>query len=461
MNYFPLNIFEKIIEFSIKNELIDNKNIKKIKNFFKKLQGLSIKNIQQLEKEDYIKGLFTKEEFLQLYCLYLNYNDKIIKDLFVEVNFTNVENLDKEEIITKIIDSNTKISKIVEKYSCFIFPQTNQEEVKKLIISIPLDRYIYNEITKLIGNYKLLVSYPFDVFKICNKIIEKIEQEKYESILSFVNKEKEAFPKIGEVTKDEIKEVKLNINLENLSLGNLQKQDHWESKKQKIDNLLKKKKFFIIGSPATNDKETIESFIEGGIQAIKLHLNLTHPVSKQKIGSFEEEKDKILDILIQYPNIIWGLVPGNLITNYQDFEEVEQTELESFFDFVDLFYHSYTPYYLNLNISKMVAIDKILEKEHLQSFIRYKFFGLELAIIDKQNYGLPLTLEDIINYENIAKKTDIPVFVATQKKLKPQDIISLYNVGVKGLVLGQVVTSFQIDKIKKTVYDFLDVASKL
>jgi len=462
MNYFPLELFENIVKFAINKDLLDSSQIKKLKDFSKQISNISSDKLEQLQKEDYISDLFSKNEFLELYCLFLNYNDKIIQDLFVEASFANIEKLVNDEslINEQILNINNKIFKIIEKHGCFVFPPS--EGSQKLIISLPLDRLVYNEITKAIGVYKLVLSYPYDVFKICQKIVEKIGQKKFEDIIFITAKDivsldfrsiKEESNKSQEI---EIEEIKLEINIEKAAQSKV-----WESKKEKLDNLLKKKKFFIIGSPSTNDKEVIEAFIRGGVQAIKLHFNMIHPVSKQKMESYEKEKDKVIDLILQYPNVIWGIVPGNLMTNPQDFEEISTTELESFFDFVDLFYHSYTPYYLDVPISKMVAIDKVLNKEQLEPLKKYRFFAIEAAVVRSDNYGLPLTLEDIINYKAIAESTDIPVFVATQKRITPKDVITLYNIGVRGLVLGQVVTSTQKDKIQKVVYEFLEVASKL
>lgn len=235
----------------------------------------------------------------------------------------------------------------------------------------------------------------------------------------------------------------------------------FSSNKPKISDLIRKRKFLIIGSPATNDYEVVKAFIDGGIDIVKLHLNMVHPVSKKKIGSFDEQKDKILSLVNEYPNILWGLVAGNILTNPKDFEEIDFLELSAYFDFIDLFYSSYTLHYLSMKIDKMVAIDRLLSESELRFLGKYKFFSIEAAIVPKNFYGLPLTLEDIINYRTLIELTDIPVFIPTQKLIKPSDIDFLYSIGAKGIVLGQVATSFNIETIKKTVNTFMKKINKL
>jgi len=458
MKYFPLSQFQIIIEEAIKSKLIDKSKISEIREFFKEISKLDSKKIEKIEREDYIKDIFSKEEFLELYCFYLNKFDKTIRELFTSISYVNLDEIKID--IDDLIEKNQRIRKIVEKNYLFFLKSNNNY----LVMSFPFDKVLYSQLRNEIGPYKPVIGYPYDVFKICDKIIARIGEKIYENVSFFTSKEIVDLLSISKqrivegIKKEESESDKLVMEIH---VGEIDRKVNIGTKKDKVSQVIKKKKFLIIGSPSTNDYSTVKAFLDGGINIIKLHLNMIHPVSKEKIYSYEKEKEKILKLVIDYPYVLWGLVPGNLLTNRQEFEEIDYSELEVFFDFIDLFYHSFTPHYLNCNLDKMVAIDRVLEKEQLEIFNKFKIFGIEASIVGKENYGLPLTLEDLLNYKSLVEKTDIPVFIPTQKKILPSDLPTLYSIGAKGLVLGQISTSFDVEQIKKTVDKFMEYSLKL
>lgn len=458
MSKFPLSFCQEIIQFAISTKIINKKQISKVKEFFKQISSYSKEVIDQIETQDYLKDMFSKEQFLEIYSLYLSQNDRHIKELFVDVPYIDLDEININ--IEELAEVNEKIKKIVQKSYAFVIKTKGKNY---LVISLPLDRATYNDIRNTTGPYKLVVGYPYDVFEICNKIIEKIGEKFLEStssiiqndIIRLVNFEK---PLIDTPIKSQISLTDIKINLPDLNERKLANTSI--SRKDRLQNLMKKK-FVIIGSPSTNDPEVVKAFIEEGIEAIKLHLNMTHPVSHKKMGSYENEKQKILSLVVQYPSVVWGIVPGNLLTDKESFQEIDYSELEAFFDFIDLFYHSYTSHYLLSGLEKIVAIDKVITKEELDVFSKYKFLAIEASIVDKSFYGFPLTLKDITDYRRLIENTDIPVFIPTQKKIIPSDIKILYSIGARGIVLGQISTSFEIDKIRKTVSEFLEYSHRI
>lgn len=463
MNHFPLQEFQKIIEFAIKNKLIKKNKINKIKDFFKELSKIPVKKLKEIEENDYIKDVISKEEFLQIYSVYINQNDPIIKELFIEIPYIDLEEIFDKIDIKDFLQINQKIKKLVEKNGVIVLPIKGSIY---LVTAFPQEKIIYSEVRNLVGSYKLVLGYPYDVFKLSQKILDEIGKKVLESInfitskdifeLISLNKSKEiAEIDINKEPIIEIPDIKINIDKikETINVSG--------QKKANLHEILKKKNFYIIASPSTNDPKYIKAFISEGIQAIKLHFNITHPVSNQRMGSFDQEKEKIVSLIIDYPSVIWGIVPGNLVTDKDIFEEIEFSKLEAFFDFIDLFYHSYTPHYLGASLEKMVAIDKVLSSQELDILNKYKFFGIEASIIPKENYGLPLTLQDLMQYKKLIESTDIPVFIPTQKKLKPSDVFTLYEIGAKGIVLGQISTTFDLDTIKRTVNQFLEYVAKI
>ncbi len=107
MSSFPINFFQSIIQWGLSTKFIDKQKIKKIKKFFSNLIQLNQEKIKELEKEDYISEFFSKEEFLSLYCLYLNKH----------------------------------LIKMIQKTNSFFVLDLNSK--KYLVISLPLDRFTY------------------------------------------------------------------------------------------------------------------------------------------------------------------------------------------------------------------------------------------------------------------------------------------------------------------------------
>ncbi|MGB9638005.1 MAG: hypothetical protein ACPL1F_01730 [bacterium] len=163
---------------------------------------------------------------------------------------------------------------------------------------------------------------------------------------------------------------------------------------------------------------------------------------------------------MENPNITFGLVPGDIKENI---EEINYFELESYIDFIDIFINSFTTYYLNIpkNVERVVAINRVLNKEELEILDRLKISAIEASIIDKSQYGLPLTLDDILNYSKLANNSSIPVLIPTQKHIKPKDVKILYEIGAKGLVLGGISLSLDYKELKKNLYEFINEISKL
>lgn len=463
MYHFPFELFQSIIEFAIKSKNISKKNINQVKHFFKRLSTLPNERIREIEESDYISELFSKDEFMELYALYVNNNDKVIKEIFKEVSIIDIEEIRENIDFDSLTELNGKIKRIIEKNAVFLIKPKSK---LYLVTSLPFDRYLYFDIKNTAGEYALLLGYPYDVFEICKELLLKIKEKEIKST-TFISSQNilSLFSFQNSLAKNPLKEIEIieTQKGEDLEIKiHSSKIDKIESgAKSKLSQIVKKRKFFLIGSPASNDYNVIKAFVSEGMEAIKLHVNIFHPVSKQKIGSFNEEKEKILQVILDYPNVLWGIVPGNLITNPECFEEIDHAELESYFDFVDLFHHSYTLHYLSYKNDKMVAIDKVLSKNELELIEKYKFFAIEASIVDKDYYGMPLTLEDIFNYKKIVENTEIPVFVSTQKKILPSHVPLLYSLGIKGIVLGQISTSFDLDNIKRTVNKFLEEIGKL
>lgn len=446
------NYYYSFLEFIIKNNLLKKEEKKIINNFFKKVN----KGILSIAEEN-VLNLFSKERFLELYTIFIS-NNKDVKYLFKEINYVDLEELNIDKNLDKLIELNKNLNPYqAKKLNVFIIKKDNN--FCYLVSAYLLDKVAYIDIKEKIGEYKLLISHPLKVKEIIQKIFSKIE---YSGITEFLDKLKKECKKN---ILDDIKEASINtiqnkkINLD-LKIRGYDIISSAISVSKKLGDKLKKNKFSILASPFNNDPKLVDIFIKNGINIIKFHINITHPVSNFKFKTWEEEKENIMNIILENPNITVGLVPGHVKENL---EEINYFELESYIDFIDIFIDSFTPYYINIpkNVEKVVAVNRVLSKEELEILDFLKFSAIEASIVNKSEYALELTLEDILNYSKLINNGSIPIIIPTQKYIKPKDVKILYEIGAKGIVLGGISLSTNYEKLEKNLYEFINEVSKL
>ncbi|MFN3478161.1 MAG: hypothetical protein ACK4ZM_02195, partial [bacterium] len=172
MYYFPLELFQSIIEFAIKSKNISKQKINQVRDFFKAFNNLPTERIKEIQKSDYISEIFSKDEFMELYALYINNNDKVIKDIFGEVSIVDIEEMKTD--FDFLAELNSKMKKIIEKNAVFLVKAGPKNY---LIVPFPFESYLYFDIKNLIGEYTVLLGYPYDIFEVCQKILLKIREK--------------------------------------------------------------------------------------------------------------------------------------------------------------------------------------------------------------------------------------------------------------------------------------------
>jgi hypothetical protein len=445
------NYYYSFLEFIIKNNLLQKEEKKIVNDFLKKVnQGL-----EKINEESVLK-LFSQESFLELYTIFVA-NDKTVKSLFKEVNYIDLDELNLDENINKLVEYN-KILNPYQAKKLNIFIIKKDSDFNYIVSAYILDKSAYLDIKEKIGEHKLLISYPLKVKELVEKIFYNVE---YSEIAVFLDKLEKKSKKsvLDDIQKtQEINQVK-NIKLD-LKVGGYDIIDASISKSKKLSYKLKKNKFSIILSPFNSDPKLLNILIKNNINIIKFHINITHPVSNYKFKSWEEEKENITNILLENPNITVGLVPGHI---KEELEEINYIELNSYVDFIDIFIDSFTTYYLGIpkGIEKVVAINRVLNKEELELLDFLKISAVEASIIDKSEYGLKLTLKDILNYSKLANNSPIPILIPTQKLIEPKDIKILYEIGAKGIVLGGISLTTDYENLQKKLYEFINEVNKL
>ncbi len=227
--------------------------------------------------------------------------------------------------------------------------------------------------------------------------------------------------------------------------------------KQSLLNLVESSRFPLVVSLPANRLELARAAISGGADAIKVHIRVGHRASGHHFGTLAEEIDAIRNI-ISAVDVPVGIVPGA----EEPATPAEMEELEGLgIDFLDMYWHHLPSYILTgTQIKIAAAIDGVFQHEELPLLTKRRDVAmLEASIMDKTEYGKPLNLRDLVTYELITRNSFKPVLVPTQKQLMPSDLPLLQEIGVKGVIMGAIVTGTKAETIEKAVRDFKEALS--
>lgn len=228
----------------------------------------------------------------------------------------------------------------------------------------------------------------------------------------------------------------------------------------KFVELLNKNKFSLVVSLPANDYELAKAAWENGADVIKMHINVHHRASKNVFGSFEENKELFERILKDCPVPV-GIVAG-------DGALVAETALddlaEAGFDFVSLYVHHTPPKSLLCKdkLAVMGAIDYTYADKEIETLSSGKYADiLEMSIVHPEGYGQRLCLRDILGYQKNTNMSKIPAVVPTQRFVYPSDCQILMNAGVKGIMIGAIVTGKEVESLAKTTKAFREAIDQL
>ena len=88
----------------------------------------------------------------------------------------------------------------------------------------------------------------------------------------------------------------------------------------------------------------------------------------------------------------------------------------------------------------MIAVNGQQSPAETASLLALGIDVLEASIMAPEAYGTPLSLKDLARYKQLADLSATPVVVPTQKRIDINDLTGLLQTGVKGLMVGAVVT---------------------
>ena len=198
-------------------------------------------------------------------------------------------------------------------------------------------------------------------------------------------------------------------------------------------------KFVLLVSLTRNDPHLARIALENGADAIKVHLNCAHFASGTNFGSWEEEKERVLEVAqVVQPHIPLGIVTGaEEVPPEADLEDIGRQG----FDFWDLFANHLPPAYLDWpKMGRMAAVGPDWTPDFVRRLVGWGVEIIESSIIPRSLYRTRLTAADLCYYQHLVESAGVPVIVPTQKRVTPKEVEYLKRAGVKGLAIGAVVT---------------------
>jgi hypothetical protein len=221
----------------------------------------------------------------------------------------------------------------------------------------------------------------------------------------------------------------------------------------KTGNLLRERPALLVSLPR-NDVAFAEAALAGGADGLKVHLNVAHHASGTYFGSWAEERDNIRAILAL--GVPVGMVPG---TKAQTITPAEGREIiAAGVDFFDAYLQD-MPIWLpeaKPAASIMVAFGP---GDAAHGWQMARLAGrcqlLELSIVPSEEYGTPLQESDLVSYAAICSRyPELPAIVPSQRALRPADVASILATGVRGILIGAIVTGKTAEEIRVATREF-------
>ncbi len=218
--------------------------------------------------------------------------------------------------------------------------------------------------------------------------------------------------------------------------------------------LLQEELFPLIASLPRNEVELVRAAIDGGADALKVHLNCEHRASGTRFGAFAEERESLEAIagLAREAGCALGVMPGS--DTFASLQEL-QALAGMGFEFLDSYAGDLPASLLTVRpLRTMVALPPDHDVMEARALRRIGADALEASIVPPDQYGQDLTAGDLLKYAALAGASRLPVIVPTQKKVQPEDLPALRASGVSSLMVGAIVTGTTAESISESLSRF-------
>lgn len=202
-------------------------------------------------------------------------------------------------------------------------------------------------------------------------------------------------------------------------------------------------RFRLIVSLPRNEAPFATAAQAAGADAVKVHLNCHHPASGTLFGSWQEEKGRI-EAVRSAISIPVGLMPGHgVIASKEELQAAASAGLS----FLDLYLRDAPAYIYDTPLARWLAVGPEEAAEGFKQIEMFPGDACEASFTDRSRYGTPLDQDDLRVLATLAQRCPRPVLLPTQKAVRPEQVAELQAVGVKGLMIGAVVTGHDPDTL--------------
>lgn len=217
------------------------------------------------------------------------------------------------------------------------------------------------------------------------------------------------------------------------------------------DELFPNMKMPLIVSLPANDVVLARAAASAGADSLKVHLNVTHAASGTLFGDFAAERDKIEKIIASVP-IPVGVMPGaDAVATAAEMESLARMGVR-FFDIYE--YHMPEAFWSLEGMEAMPALGMESAPDAPERLNARGARYVEASVVPHAEYGAPLSVQDLQMYADLAARLDGAMIVPTQKRIQPDQARMLALAGVKGLMVGKIVTGDTALSIRDAVKKF-------
>jgi len=223
--------------------------------------------------------------------------------------------------------------------------------------------------------------------------------------------------------------------------------------------LLRERPFSLVVSLPANDPELARAAVAAGAQALKVHINVLHRASGTQFGSLAEEREALREIQRVAGCLPVGLVAGGH-ARVPAGEVAEAVAMG--FTTISIYAHHMPAAWLGIpGAHWMPAPDFTYTPDEIAALGRLPIAAVEASIIEPEGYGQPLTVSDLCRYRQVTDRVAQPVLVPSQRRVVPEDVPALMRTGVRGLMIGAVVTGKAPDSLAAATAAFRSAVDRL
>lgn len=214
----------------------------------------------------------------------------------------------------------------------------------------------------------------------------------------------------------------------------------------------------LVSLPA-NSPELARAAVEAGADALKVHINVNHRASGTHFGSLAEEAEALTAIREVAGGRPLGVVAGDH-ANLPAAEVMGAVGLG--FDTISMYAHHLPASWLTIpGANFMVAPDYSYSQAEIEALADLPVQLVEASVIHPDGYGQPLTTRDLMKYRQITTWVPKPIVVPSQRRLVPEDVPLLHEAGVRGIMIGAIVTGKEARSLYEATNAFRKAVDRL